>query len=153
MSERFEYPPFEVDQHLTARSQYYAGKIGSLFFTTLRDEHRILGIHCAKCAKSYYPPRSTCGRCFAKLSESDLVEIGPEGTLETFTQVHYSERIHPVDVPFIYGVIKLDGADTSIAHLLGEVDLQDIKIGMRVRAVFAQERQANILAIRYFKPV
>jgi uncharacterized OB-fold protein len=38
--------------------------------------------------------------------------------------------------------------------MLGEVDLDNIKIGMRVKAVFREdERKGNILDINYFKPV
>lgn len=151
---------FEVDQHITAPSRYYAGRMGSRFFVALRDEKKILGSRCPKCGVTYYPPRNTCGRCFSQLSESDLLEIGLGGTLETFTQIHYSESIHPEVDPFdgaqgksvIYGVIKLDGADTGMAHLIGEVAFDQLKIGMRMQPVFAETPEANILAIRYFKP-
>jgi len=152
---------FEVDQHITASSRYYAGKVGSRFFVALRDEKKILGSHCPKCNLTYYPPRSTCGRCFSQLSESDLLEIGLNGTLETFTRIDYEvvsvlardhESIHPKVDPVIYGIIKLDGADTGMAHLIGEVEFENLKIGMRMLPVFAETREANILAIRYFKP-
>jgi uncharacterized OB-fold protein len=57
-------------------------------------------------------------------------------------------------LPVAYGIIKLDGADTGFVHMLGEVDLDKIKIGMRVKAVFREdERKGNILDINYFKPV
>lgn len=152
-------PIFEVDQHITAPSRYYAGKLGSRFFVALRDEQKILGSRCQNCNVVYYPPRSTCGRCFGQISEDDLLEIGPQGTLETFTQIHYHEPVHPPyrnggeERPLIYGVIKLDGADTGMAHLIAEADFSTLKVGMRMQAVFADEPQANILAIRYFKPV
>jgi uncharacterized OB-fold protein len=143
---------YEVDQHITAPSRYYAGKVGSRFFVALRDEKKILGSRCPKCSVTYYPPRSTCGRCFSQLSESDLREIGLGGTLETFTRIGYHESIHPQPAPIIYGIIKLDGADTGMAHLIGEVAFENLKIGMRMLPVFAETREANILAIRYFKP-
>jgi len=143
---------YEVDQHITAPSRYYAGRMGSRFFVALRDEKKILGSRCPKCGVTYYPPRNTCGRCFSQLSESDLLEIGLGGTLETFTQIHYSESIHPKVDSVIYGVIKLDGADTGMAHLIGEVEFDQLKIGMRMQPVFAETPEANILAIRYFKP-
>jgi len=37
--------------------------------------------------------------------------------------------------------------------MLGDVDLQDVKIGMRLQAVFKEEREASILDIKYFKPL
>jgi uncharacterized OB-fold protein len=153
MSDDMEYGPFEVDQHITAHSRYCAGKIGSLFYTMLRDEEKILGVKCARCNKVFWPPRETCGRCFSKLSEADMVEIGPNGTLETFTLVTYKERIHPREAPFVYGIIRLDGADTGMAHFIDEVPYEELKIGMKVRPVFSEERRGNILDIKHFKPL
>jgi uncharacterized OB-fold protein len=55
--------------------------------------------------------------------------------------------------PFAYGIILLDGASTGMVHFLGEVDSEEIKPGMRVEAVFKEERIGDILDIRYFRPV
>lgn len=153
MSEEKEYGPFEVDQHITAHSRYYVGKIGSVFYTKLRDEKKILGVKCVKCNKVFWPPRGVCGRCFSQLPDADLVEIGPNGTLQTFTLITYEEPVHPRKAPFIYGIIKLDGADTGMAHLIDEVAFEELKIGMRLQPVFAEERNGNILDISHFKPL
>ena len=143
-----ELKPFEVEQHFKASSRYYAGKMGSLFYVNLRDEKTLVGARCPRCNKVLCPPRATCGVCFSELTE--IVEIGPEGTVETFTEVEYSETIHPRKAPFIYGVIKLDGADTGITHF---IDAKEVTIGMRVKAVFEEDRKGNILDIKYFKPI
>jgi uncharacterized OB-fold protein len=50
------------------------------------------------------------------------------------------------------GVIKMDGADTSMVHFLGDVDFKNLKAGMKLEPVFADKRNANILDIKYFKP-
>ena len=81
------------------------------------------------------------------------MEVDTKGTLLTYTIVHYPLPIHPAEPPFAYGIVQLDGADTGLTHLIGEVDGQDLKIGMRVQAVFKEERQGNILDIKYFRPV
>jgi len=83
----------------------------------------------------------------------EWVEVSPEGVLETYTVVYKPEPIHVADTPFAIGVIKLGGADTSIVHRLGEIDLKKIRIGMRLRAVFNEERKGDIRDIKYFKPV
>jgi uncharacterized OB-fold protein len=46
----------------------------------------------------------------------------------------------------------LDGASTGLVHLLGEIDLNDISVGLRVKAVFREVREGNYLDIKYFKP-
>lgn len=97
------------------------------------------------------PPRATCGRCFREMDE--WVELGNEGEVTNYTVVHYEEPIHPMRAPFAYALIRLDGADTPFVHLLGEVDLGSVRIGMRVQAVFEEESPGNILDIKYFKPI
>lgn len=152
MAEPNGYEHFEVDQHIVAQCRYYVGKIGSRFYEALGDEKKILGVKCQTCDSVYWPPRATCGRCFAVLSETDLVEIGPRGSLETFTKIDYHEPVHPRKGPLIYGVIKLEGADSGLAHLIGEADFDKLYIGMPMTPVFSETPKGNILDIEYFKP-
>lgn len=145
------YDPVIVDGKIEIPYKYHAGPVATRFYDTLEKERRILGIRCASCRTVYMPPRATCGRCFREMD--DWVELSPEGEVTSYTVVHYAEPFHPLTPPFAYALIKLDGADTAFIHLLGKVDLAAIRIGMRVRAEFAEESPGNILAIRYFTPV
>lgn len=133
------------------RYTYSAGPIRSKFLIELRDNKRIMGTKCPVCNRVYLPPRPTCFVCFSQLDK--WVEVSDKGTLMTYTVVYQPEPAHPVDVPFVFGIIKLDGADTSIAHLVSEVNPEDLRIGMRLQAVFNEERQGSILDIKYFKPL
>ena len=112
-----------------------------------------MGIKCPTCNRVYVPPRSTCKDCFGKLSE--WVEVGHEGTLLTYAVAYQPHPAQPVGLPIAYGIVQLDGADTGLVHLLGEVDFEQLRIGMKVRAVFKvkKERVASILDIKYFKPL
>ena len=83
---------------------------------------------------------------------SEWVDLGSKGTLETYTVVRYKEPYQPKDPPIIYGIIKMDGADTGFYGILGEVDPDNIKIGMRLEPVFKDEREASLLDIDHFKP-
>ena len=56
-------------------------------------------------------------------------------------------------MPVIWALIRLEGADTALLHYLDDVKPEDVKIGMRVKAVFAEERKATIRDISHFKPV
>jgi len=67
--------------------------------------------------------------------------------------VYQSEPSYPIKTPFAYGIIKLDGAGTGFAHIIGEVSPKDLRIGMRVQAVFKDKRVGSILDIKYFKPI
>jgi len=130
---------------------YTAGALGTQVLASLRDRKKILGIRCPACNRVYVPARSTCKDCFAQLRE--LVEVSDRGTLSTYTVVYEPNVTQPVAPPIAYGVIQLDGADNGFLHLLGGADPADLRIGMRVQAVFRQERTGSILDIQYFKPL
>ena len=128
-----------------------AGAVASRFYAGLRDK-KIHGVRCPRCQLVLVPPKKTCHRCFGDLDE--WVEVNNEGSLLTFTVVHYHEpELHPLKSPFAYGIVKLDGADTGMTHLIGEADLKGLKEGMRMKAVFKEEPEGNYLDIKYFKPV
>ena len=106
---------------------------------------------CKTCNQVYVPARSICKDCLDQLNQ--LIEVSTKGTLLTYTVCNVQNPIQPMEAPVIYGIIRLDGADTRFVHMLGEVDHEQLKIGMRVQAVFKEEREASILDIKYFKPL
>jgi len=130
---------------------YSAGAVGSRFLIELRDNKRIMGIRCPTCNRVYVPARSVCKDCFAQLNE--WVEVSDKGTLLTYTVCHQPNRVQPMEPPLVYGIIQLDGADNGFVHMLGEIEPEQLRIGMRVQAVFKEKREASILDIKYFKPL
>jgi len=142
--------PLFIPSRITIPFNYAAGAIASRFFVELRDHRKILGRRCPQCTRVLVPPRKFCLHCFTPTSE--WVEVESTGTLVNFTVVQKTETHHPRKAPFAYGVIQLDGADTNLVHLLGEINLHHIRQGSRVRAVFNEKRVGNILDIAYFKP-
>ena len=128
-----------------------AGTLNTRFLTEIRDNQRIMGIRCPQCNKVYVPPRGTCFRCFSNLEE--WIELSGNGTVASYTVVDYLEPFHPIKAPFALANIRLDGADSDLTHLLSEVDLDKITIGMKVQPVFKEHREGNILDIEYFKPL
>ncbi len=143
--------PLVYESRIKVPYAWSVGEVGSRFLIELRDHKRIYGIRCAKCNIVYLPPRKTCGRCFSNLNE--WVEVGPKGTLTTYTLVHYESSVMPTKPPFAYGIVLLDKANTGLVHLLVEVKFEEIKAGMEVEPVFKDERTGDIMDIRYFRPV
>lgn len=132
---------------------YSVGIYGSKFFQALRDERKILGIKCHECSKVYVPPRKVCADCYVAMK--DFVEIGPKGTIGSFTILRYAfidpETGLQKPVPYGYGYIRFDGADTLFQHYIHIEDETKIKIGARVEAVFSPERKGTIKDIAYFR--
>lgn len=130
---------------------YTAGAVGSRFLIELRDNKKIMGTKCPKCDLVFVPARSICKYCFAQLDH--WVEVSDKGTLLTYTVAGQANGVQPVDPPIIYGIVQLDGASTGLVHMLSEVDFEKLAVGMRVKAVFKEERAGSILDIKYFAPL
>lgn len=133
---------------------YTAGVAGQKFLAALRDEGKILGARCEKCGYTYVPARMYCERCFAPLPEDQWTTVGPGGTLVSFTVVHLDLDGQPLAAPRTLGLIRLDGADGTLVHDLGELGGRAPEIGMRVTAALKPraERTGSILDIRWFRP-
>ena len=148
MTQQEERPVIEGKVNLPF--SFTAGRTASRFFIELRDRGKIMGTRCPECRRVIVPAQLFCKECFVKTDE--WVEVGPLGTLTNFTVVYRPAPHHPMETPFAYGIIKLDGADTSLVHFLGEVDPAGIEPGLRLEPVFNSDRTGTILDIAYFKP-
>lgn len=140
-----------ADRDFDSIFSYTAGTIRSRFLTEIRDNKKIVGTKCPDCNMVWAPARSICMKCFANLKE--FVEVGNTGKVTTYSVINTFQKFYPLKPPFIIGIIQLDGADTGLVHFLGDVDPEDVRIGMRVQAVFSEERIGSILDIKHFKPV
>ena len=143
---------FVVEGKLALPYQYFAGRTGSRFLIGLRDDKKIRGLKCDKCNKVFVPPRQTCERCFSDISDN-WVEVSGTGTVTGFTIIRYEEPHQPVKPPYILALIKLDGADTPIPHIVKGMALSKMKTGIKVKAVFAKKTTATIMDIDHFRPV
>lgn len=150
-NETVKKEPILTEGFIIMPYKYSVGSLASKFFIQLRDSKKIHGVKCPKCNIVIVPPRSVCIKCFSKIE--DLVELSGKGTLVTYTVVHYDSPVQAMKPPYAIGVIKLDGADTAITHFIGEVDFKDLKSGMKLEPVFNETRNANILDIKYFRPL
>ncbi|MCU0820985.1 MAG: Zn-ribbon domain-containing OB-fold protein [Spirochaetes bacterium] len=142
---------FIVEGKLALPYTYFAGATGSRFITTLRDQKKITGVKCSKCNKVYIPPRGNCDICMEDISKN-WVDIKNTGTVTNYTVVRYKDKHLPKNPPYILALIKLDGADTSVAHIVEGIDPEKVKIGMKVQAVFAKEQRNTLREIDHFEP-
>jgi uncharacterized OB-fold protein len=81
------------------------------------------------------------------------VQVSDIGEVMSYCVVHRSQPFYPAKQPFIYGIIKLEGADTGLVHIIDGINPEDVGIGMKVKAVFKENRTGSIMDIAYFKPM
>ncbi|MCX5079867.1 Zn-ribbon domain-containing OB-fold protein [Streptomyces sp. NBC_00401] len=82
----------------------------------------------------------------------DLVEVEPTGTVTTWAWNPEPRRGQPLDTPFAWVLVKLDGADTGLLHALDAPGPDAVTTGMRVRVRWAAERTGAITDIACFEP-
>ena len=131
--------------------RYTPGVAGEVFFTALRDRGVLLGSRCEGCAYTYVPARLFCERCFAELAAD--TEVGPQGTLVSFTIGFVGIEGEPLEEPETFGLVKLDGADAMLLHRVLDVGDEPPEIGERVEAIVRSpnERDGTILDIAGFR--
>lgn len=127
---------------------YFAGEAASRFFAELKENRRIMGTRCPSCERVLVPARAFCDACFERTT--DWVEVGPEGTLETFTILTAAFPGMP-EPPIVMAYVTMDGADTALVNLVLGTDVTDIGAAAvllqtqpRVRTVFIAEPAGRI---------
>jgi len=133
--------------------RYTPGVAGEAFFTALRDRGVLLGSRCVACSYTYVPARLFCERCFAELAAD--AEVGPGGTLVSFTISFVDLEGRPLERPVTFGLVRLDGADAVLLHRIVAPGEEPLEIGERVEAVRRPdgERSGSILDIEGFRLV
>jgi uncharacterized OB-fold protein len=143
---------YVVEGKLALPYTYFAGRVGSTFITTLRDQRKIMGVKCNACSKVFVPPRQTCERCMEDIRDN-WVTLSDTGEVVNFTVVRYDDKHLPRKAPFVLAMIKLDGADTPMAHIVEGIDPENMTEGLKVKAVFSDQTTNTILDIDHFEPV
>jgi len=115
-------------------------------------EGRLIAQRCPACEKVYFPPRPACPTDGVPTTEQ--IELSDRGTITTFCVVNVpflGQRIPP---PYVSAYVLLDGADIPFLHLLLGVAPEDVRMGMRVEAVWKprDEWGPTMQNIDHFKP-
>ena len=81
---------------------------------------------------------------------TELVVVGPAGTVQTASWVASPHDKHPLDEPFAWALITLDGADTPMLHAVAASGPDAVGAGTRVVPRWADEREGHVNDITCF---
>ena len=151
MKEPPETPVKYVDANLYLPYHYVAGDHKARYLRALKDK-RIIGSKCSKTGKVFVPPLGNSPESFAPCEET--VELPDRGTVTTFCIVNIPVIGRNLEIPYVAASVALDGADVSIFALIQECKAEDVRMGMRVQAVWKPdgEREGSHEDIQYFRP-
>ncbi|MFE0577128.1 Zn-ribbon domain-containing OB-fold protein [Streptomyces sp. NPDC058874] len=124
------------------------GPVQSAFLTGLR-EGVVLGVQ-ASDGRVVVPPVEYDPVTSEEIR--DLVEVATTGTVTTWAWNDRPRPNQPLDTPFAWALVRLDGADTALLHALDAPGPDAVRTGMRVRIRWAPERTGAITDIACFEP-
>ena len=121
-------------------------------FLRALEEGKLLGARTGESGKVYFPPKEADPATGLELD--NFIELPDRGTVTTFAIINIpfaGQRIKP---PYVAAYVLLDGADIAFLHLIQEIDATEVRMGMRVEAVWKprEEWGLGIDNIEYFKP-
>ncbi len=115
-------------------------------------EGRLLAQRCPVCRKVYIPPRGACPTC--GVPTTDEVELPDTGIVTTFCVVNVPFTGQHVPLPYVAAAVLIDGADIPFQHLILGCEPGEVRMGMRVAAVWKPRGQWGTTAenISHFQP-
>jgi hypothetical protein len=151
MSEPPKEPVRYVEANVSLPYHYVAGDCRARYLHALKDK-RILGSRCRKTGKVFVPPVICSPESLAPADE--FVLLPGRGVITTFCIVRIPVIGRALEVPYVAASVALDGADISMYALVQECRPEEVRMGMRVAAVWKPdgERQGSHEDILYFRP-
>src|SRR5277367_6466286 len=116
------------------------------------QEGKVIGQRCPACGKVYVPPRGACP--VDGVPTTTDVELPDTGTVTTFCVVNVPFQGQRVPSPYAAASVLLDGADIAFQHLILGCEPDEVRMGMRVRAVWKPREQWGTTSenIDHFEP-
>jgi uncharacterized OB-fold protein len=114
-------------------------------------EGKILGARANDSDQVYVPPRGSDPTTGAPTDEE--VEVAVVGTVTRFCVVNIPclSETAP-EIPYVCAQILLDGGNTPWFGLIQGLPAEEVRMGLRVQAVWAEELKADASNIKWFEP-
>ncbi|MFD1815674.1 Zn-ribbon domain-containing OB-fold protein [Rhodococcus gannanensis] len=115
-------------------------------------EGKVIGGRTGPGGKVYVPPRGanpTDGQ-----PTKEQVEVSDKGTITTFCIVNVPFLGQSIKPPYVAAYVLLDGSDIPFLHLILDVDPSEVRMGMRVEAVWRPKEEwvYSLRNISHFRP-
>ena len=135
-----------MQQHIALDYVMRVSPLSQRFGEQLRSG-RIVGHKCPSCGLVYVPTRAFCPMCTVAMGEADELDLAQQGTVTSFTvltPIQYHGQQERQD--YALASILIDGADGTVGQQrVTDVPLDAIRMGMRVEAVWSEDRDtANL---------
>jgi uncharacterized OB-fold protein len=130
---------------------FTAGDATTRFLTGITHK-KIIGQRANPTSRVYVPPRGADPELGAATPIE--VEVAQVGTVTSYCVVNLQFYGSVMEIPYTSALILLDGSDLSIMHLIQECPVEDVRVGMRVEAVWRDDAdiEPTLESIKWFRP-
>jgi len=151
MHEPPQDPVKYVDANVYLPYRYIAGDYRARAIHGLKHK-QFVGSKCSQTGKVFVMPMVNSPESFAPATE--FVALEGRGVITTFCIVNIPVIGRDLEIPYVAASVALDGAAISIFAAIQECAVGEVRMGMRVEAVWRgdDERTGSFDDVKYFRP-
>jgi hypothetical protein len=144
-------PVRSISTPASVHYRFTAGAATSRFLRGIAQK-RILGERCPVCGQVYVPPRGSCP--VDGVATREQVELGHTATITSFCVVNVQFYGQAMDLPYVSALVLPDGADIELFGLIQEIPYDEVRMGMRVEAVWVDDADLGptLESIKWWRP-
>jgi hypothetical protein len=120
------------------------------FWREIPQRYNLIGNQCESCKRIYFPPRESCPDCrrksIGKMKDKKLIG---KGKIVTYTIIYSAPEHFEDQVPYPIAIIQLDEGPRITAQIV-DCDINDVKIGMRVKPTFRKIQEDGYIGAIYY---
>ena len=126
------------------------------FWREIPSRYNLIGTKCGSCGQVDFPPREVCPECGRRsIWKMQRFRLKGAGQVVTYTVIHDAPAQFEMQKPYVIAIIETDEGVRLTSQII-DVAPNEVKIGMRVQAVFrklGQEGSAGVIHYGYkFRP-
>lgn len=126
------------------------------FWREIQSRYNLIASKCGNCGKVDFPSRAVCPDCGRKsIGNMHRLKLAGQGSVVTYTVIHDAPAQFEMMKPYVMAIVEMDEGVRLTSQLI-DVALDEVKIGLRVRASFrklGQEGEAGVIHYGYkFRP-
>lgn len=120
------------------------------FWREIPQRYNLIGNKCTVCDKTYFPPRESCPYCRRKsIGKMKEIKLANQGKIITYTIIYDAPENFEGQTPYPIAIIELDDGPRITAQIV-DCKLDEIKIGMKVKATFRKIQEDGYIGAIYY---
>ncbi len=122
------------------------------FWRETPRRYNLGGSKCTMCGTAYFPPRSVCPTCAHHRESIEKMvpfQLSGDGEVFSYSIVHEAAEGFEMQVPYVLALVRTVEGPVLTGQIV-DLDLRDIRIGLKVRATFRKLREEGKAGVIHY---